>query len=71
MHIFLLSVTWAAWLIDTLSQVKEVAPAARRRDARLSFAFVYPDKNGRFMVREVSHSSLTVSYLGHDQSAMN
>ncbi|KAE8665844.1 Retrovirus-related Pol polyprotein from transposon TNT 1-94 [Hibiscus syriacus] len=34
-------------------EVKEVAPAARRRDARLSFAFVYPDKNGRFVVREV------------------
>ena len=27
--------------------------AARRRDARLSFAFVYPDKNGRFIVRQV------------------
>ncbi|OAY84037.1 Histone deacetylase complex subunit SAP18, partial [Ananas comosus] len=29
----------------------EVAPAARKRDAKLSFAFVYPDKNGRFVVR--------------------
>lgn len=35
-------------------QVKEVAPEARRRDAILSFAFVYPDKRGRFVVREVS-----------------
>lgn len=35
-------------------QVKEVAPEARRRDAMLSFAFVYPDKRGRFVVREVS-----------------
>ncbi|TQD87677.1 hypothetical protein C1H46_026765 [Malus baccata] len=34
-------------------QVKEVAPAARRRNARLSFAFVYPDKHGHFVVREV------------------
>lgn len=34
-------------------QVKEVAPEARRRDAILSFAFVYPDKRGRFVVREV------------------
>lgn len=36
-----------------LFQVKEVSVAARRRDARLSFAFVYPDKNGRFIVRQV------------------
>lgn len=34
-------------------QVKEVASAARRRDAKLSFAFVYPDKQGRYVVRPV------------------
>jgi hypothetical protein len=34
-------------------QVKEVALPARRRNARLSFAFVYPDKNGRFVVKQV------------------
>jgi histone deacetylase complex subunit SAP18 len=34
-------------------QVKEVALPARKRNARLSFAFVYPDKNGRFVVRQV------------------
>jgi hypothetical protein len=45
---------FGAIFIPSLSQVKEVTPAARRRDARLSFAFVYPDKNGRFVVREVS-----------------
>lgn len=39
-----------------LLQVKEVAPAARRKNAKLSFAFVYPDKNGRFKVKEVTHS---------------
>ncbi|KAK3152264.1 hypothetical protein QOZ80_2BG0156580 [Eleusine coracana subsp. coracana] len=33
--------------------VKEVALSARRRNARLSFAFVYPDKNGHFVVRPV------------------
>jgi hypothetical protein len=33
--------------------VKEVALPARKRNARLSFAFVYPDKNGRFVVRQV------------------
>lgn len=41
-------------------QVKEVAPEARRRDAMLSFAFVYPDKFGRFVVREVSIYSLSI-----------
>jgi hypothetical protein len=35
-------------------QVKEVAPAARKRDARLSFAFVYPDRRGRNVIRTVS-----------------
>ncbi|TKY63806.1 Histone deacetylase complex subunit SAP18 [Spatholobus suberectus] len=40
-------------------QVKEVAPAARRRNAKLSFAFVFPDKNGRFKVQEVGK---TLSY---------
>ncbi|XP_038683110.1 histone deacetylase complex subunit SAP18-like isoform X1 [Tripterygium wilfordii] len=39
--------------LTDLVYVKEVAPAARRRDIRLSFALVYPDKNGRFVVREV------------------
>nr|KJB41170.1 hypothetical protein B456_007G093600 [Gossypium raimondii] len=43
--------TWKdATLRELTDLVKEVAPAARRRDARLSFAFVYPDKNGRFVV---------------------
>ncbi|OAY49265.1 histone deacetylase complex subunit SAP18 [Manihot esculenta] len=46
--------TWKdATLRELTDLVKEVAPAATRRDARLSFAFVYPDKNGRFVVREV------------------
>lgn len=51
------------WLDATLREltdlVKEVAPEARRRDATLSFAFVYPDKRGRFVVREVER---TLSY---------
>lgn len=60
--IFLLSLL-TALLIAILFQVKEVAPAARRRDARLSFAFVYPDKSGRFVVREVSLSLLSHFFL--------
>ncbi|XP_061347759.1 histone deacetylase complex subunit SAP18 isoform X2 [Gastrolobium bilobum] len=43
--------TWKdATLRELTDLVKEVAPAARRRNAKLSFAFVFPDKNGRFKV---------------------
>lgn len=49
--------TWKdATLRELTDLVKEVAPAARRRNARLSFAFVFPDKNGRFKVQEVIFS---------------
>ncbi|KAF2313198.1 hypothetical protein GH714_009729 [Hevea brasiliensis] len=52
--------TWKdATLRELTDLVKEVAPEARRRNARLSFAFVYPDKHGRFVLRVVglTHSS--------------
>ncbi|XP_016499525.1 histone deacetylase complex subunit SAP18-like isoform X2 [Nicotiana tabacum] len=49
--------TWMdATLRELTDLVKEVAPEARRRDASLSFAFVYPDKRGRFVVREVGRT---------------
>ncbi|PRQ57741.1 putative Sin3 associated polypeptide p18 [Rosa chinensis] len=49
--------TWKdASLRELTDLVKEVAPAARRRNAKLSFAFVYPDKRGRFVVREVGQT---------------
>lgn len=41
------------WAYYGLWQVKEVAPAALKRDARLSFAFVYPDRRGRNVIRNV------------------
>uniref|UniRef100_A0A0E0CE27 18 kDa Sin3-associated polypeptide n=1 Tax=Oryza meridionalis TaxID=40149 RepID=A0A0E0CE27_9ORYZ len=54
--------TWKdATLRELTDLVKEVALAARKRNARLSFAFVYPDKHGRFVVKEVGS---TFSY-GH------
>lgn len=54
--------TWKdATLRELTDLVKEVALPARRRNARLSFAFVYPDKNGRFVVKQVG---TTFSY-GH------
>ncbi|CAA6673756.1 unnamed protein product [Spirodela intermedia] len=55
--------TWMdATLRELTDLVKEVASAARRRDAKLSFAFVYPDKQGRFVVRPVG---MTYSYPGN------
>ncbi|KAL7203455.1 hypothetical protein ACSBR2_016689 [Camellia fascicularis] len=49
--------TWKdASLRELTDLVKEVAPEARRRDAVLSFAFVYPDKHGRFVVKEVGRT---------------
>ncbi|CAI9265035.1 unnamed protein product [Lactuca saligna] len=52
--------TWMdATLRELTDLVKEVAPEARRRDAMLSFAFVYPTKTGHFTVKEVGK---TLSY---------
>ncbi|CAH8266072.1 unnamed protein product [Arabidopsis lyrata] len=49
--------TWKdATLRELTDLVKEVSVAARRRNARLSFAFVYPDKQGRFTMREVGQT---------------
>ncbi|KAJ8443822.1 hypothetical protein Cgig2_017303 [Carnegiea gigantea] len=49
--------TWKdATLRELTDLVKEVSPAARRRDAKLSFAVVYPDKNGRMQVRKVGET---------------
>ncbi|KAJ8449332.1 hypothetical protein Cgig2_002464 [Carnegiea gigantea] len=45
--------TWKdATLRELTDLVKEVSPAVRRRDAKLSFAVVYPEKNGRMQVGE-------------------
>ncbi|KAL3840289.1 hypothetical protein ACJIZ3_024880 [Penstemon smallii] len=61
------------WLDATLREltdlVKEVAPEARRRDATLSFAFVYPDKRGRFVVREVGRTFSYPNPRRHDNGS--
>ncbi|KAM7275900.1 hypothetical protein ACFE04_017766 [Oxalis oulophora] len=50
--------TWKdATLRELTDLVKEVAPAARKKNAKLSFALVYPDKNGRNVVKEVGMTS--------------
>lgn len=46
--------TWKdATLRELTELVKEVAPEARRRDARLSFAFIYPNRQGNNIFRVV------------------
>lgn len=46
--------TWMdATLRELCDLVKEVHPAARRPNAWLSFAFVYPDRTGRNVMRQV------------------
>ncbi|EFN53580.1 hypothetical protein CHLNCDRAFT_136773 [Chlorella variabilis] len=59
--------TWMdATLRELCDLVKEVQPAARRPMARLSFAFVYPDRRGKNVMRQVGlvHSTR----LGEDDS---
>lgn len=54
--------TWRdATLRELTDLVKEVAPSARKRDARLSFAFVYPDRSGRNVIRTVGMTYSTPS----------
>ncbi|XP_043721551.1 histone deacetylase complex subunit SAP18-like [Telopea speciosissima] len=61
--------TWKdATLRELTDLVKEVARAARRRDAKLSFAFVYPDKNGRNVVRPVGMTHSYGNGRGQDDS---
>ncbi|KAK9698649.1 hypothetical protein RND81_08G120700 [Saponaria officinalis] len=49
--------TWKdATLRELTDLVKEVSPAARRRDAKLSFATVYPDRNGRMQVKKMGET---------------
>lgn len=55
--------TWPdATLRELADLIKEVRPVARRRTARLSFAFAFPDqRSGQFLVKELSvvHNSRT------------
>lgn len=52
--------TWKdATLGELTSLIKGVRKAARRRTARLSFAFVYPDRAGKKVVRYVGETYST------------
>ncbi|KMT00160.1 hypothetical protein BVRB_1g019780 [Beta vulgaris subsp. vulgaris] len=49
--------TWKdATLRELTDLVKEVTPEAKRRHTRLSFAFVFPEKLGHFVVRPVGET---------------
>eukprot|EP00850_Spirogloea_muscicola_P024100 SM000441S16124 [mRNA] locus=s441:21619:22789:- [translate_table: standard] len=59
--------TWKdASLRELTELVKEVASVARRREARLSFAFVYPDRRGRNVMRNVG-VTYSVAQRGGDE----
>ncbi len=46
--------TWPDATLRELSDlIKEVKPEARHKGARLSFALVYPDRNGRNVMKQV------------------
>ena len=46
--------TWRdATLRELTDLIKEVNPVARRSDARLSFAVVFPDKRGRNVMKVI------------------
>ncbi|GAB4861858.1 hypothetical protein Ancab_037114 [Ancistrocladus abbreviatus] len=49
--------TWKdATLRELTDLVKEVTPEARRKDARLSFAVVYPNSKGQFTIKPVGET---------------
>ncbi len=49
--------TWKNASLHELTQlIKGVRPMARRKDAKLSFAFVYPDKRGLNVLRTVGQT---------------
>ena len=57
--------TWMdATLRELTELIQEVQPAARRQQARLEFALIYPDRRGRNVLREVCLWALTHDF-GH------
>ncbi|PRQ17889.1 putative Sin3 associated polypeptide p18 [Rosa chinensis] len=66
--------TWKdATLRELTDLVKEIAPAARRRNAKLSFAFVYPDKGGRFVLKQagITHAYGNMGRRLDDSKSLN
>ncbi|KAL6174601.1 hypothetical protein ACLB2K_051247 [Fragaria x ananassa] len=66
--------TWKdATLRELTDLVKEIAPAARRRNAKLSFAFVYPDKGGRYVFKQagMTHAHGNIGRRLDDSKSLN
>ena len=50
--------TWMDADLKELSDlIKDVQPAARGRNARISFSFIYPDRKGRNVMRQVRRAA--------------
>ncbi|KAL2892312.1 Histone deacetylase complex subunit SAP18 [Bienertia sinuspersici] len=63
--------TWMdATLRELTELVKEVTPEAKRGFARLSFAFVFPEKHGRFVVRPLGKTFACSSRKVDDDKAL-
>lgn len=64
--------TWMdATLRELTELIQEVQPAARRQQARLEFALVYPDRRGRNVLREARPWALqTLLVPGHQRSVL-
>lgn len=53
--------TWMdATLRELTELIQEVQPAARRQQARLEFALIYPDRRGRNVLREVRPNNMFI-----------
>merc|ERR1712094_69829 len=62
--------TWPdATLRELTTLIKEVNDASRRRDARISFALVYPDKRGDPVVRQIGRV-MSSKRIDDDQKAL-
>ena len=58
--------TWMDGSLRELTElIQEVQPAARRQQARLEFALIYPDRRGRNVLREARRGPSTLNYYRH------
>ena len=56
--------TWMdATLRELTELIQEVQPAARRQQARLEFALIYPDRRGRNVLREARLWAIKTTWL--------
>lgn len=64
----LMMYTWEdATLRELTDLIKSAQPAAKRQNARLEFALVYPDKKGRNVMRQVSSEDWICGSMSHTE----